>query len=78
MPPDPRRGGTATPGSAALARAHALPHGDNDERGYLVHPIPHGLSDPHANTAGEAVGRCCQRQVGVHEIVLAEGGLGTG
>lgn len=76
--PAPRRAGTATPGSAALARAHALAHGDYDERGYLVHPIPHGLSDPHASTAGEAVGRCCQRRVGVHGIVLAEGGLGTG
>lgn len=44
----------------------------------LVHPIPHGLSDPHASTAGEAVGRCCQRRVGGHGTVLAEGGLGTG
>lgn len=77
-PARPEAGRTAAPGPAALARTHALAHGDNDERGYLVHPIPHGLSDPHASTAGEAVGRCCQRRVGVHGTVLAEGGLGTG
>lgn len=71
LPPRPhcRPGPTAGP-------AHALAHGDKNERGYLVHPIPHGLSDPHAHTAGEAVGRCCRRRVGVHGTVLAEGHRG--
>lgn len=63
-----------------LARGHALTHRNNDERRYLVHPIPHGLSDPHASTAGGAVGgrlASCRRRVSVHGTVLAGGRLGT-